>query len=136
MSTKSETVRRPEDTFRDMYDNAPKFDLDSYVGMHRTNLETFAEAQRVMLDFAQTMTRRQADLMKDMLDRMGGFARNADAKDRPQAYVDEFKSALERTVADMKETMDLGLKAQNEVVDLFVKQAGRNFDEVKGRLAA
>ena len=74
--------------------------------------------------------------MKDMLDRMGGFAKKANAKDKPQAYVDEFKSALEKSVADMKETMDLGLKAQNEVVDLFVKQAGKNFEGVKDSMAA
>jgi hypothetical protein len=34
-------------------------------------------------------------------------------------------------MADVKDTMDLGLKAQNEVVDLFVKRATANFDEAK-----
>ena len=54
-----------------------------------------------------------------------------DAKKQPTVYADELKAAVERAVADVKETVDLGIKAQSEVVDLFVKRATANFDEIK-----
>ena len=41
------------------------------------------------------------------------------------------KAAVERAMADVKETVDLGIKAQSEVVDLFVQRATRNFEELK-----
>ena len=37
----------------------------------------------------------------------------------------------EKAPADVKETVDLGIKAQSEVVDLFVKRATANFEEIK-----
>ena len=41
------------------------------------------------------------------------------------------KAVVEKAMADVKETMDLGIKAQSEVVDLFVKRATQNFEDVK-----
>src|SRR3954453_15589402 len=50
---------------------------------------------------------------------------------QPAAYVDEMKAVVEKAMADVKETMDLGIKAQSEGVDLFVKRATQNFEDVK-----
>ena len=54
-----------------------------------------------------------------------------DAKKQPAGYADEVKAAVEKAMADVKETVDLGIKAQSEVVDLFVKRATANFEEMK-----
>ena len=54
-----------------------------------------------------------------------------DAKKQPAVYADELKAAVEKAMADVKETVDLGIKAQGEVVDLFVKRATANFEEIK-----
>ena len=54
-----------------------------------------------------------------------------DAKKQPTVYADEMKAAVEKAMADVKETVDLGIKAQSEVVDLFVKRATANFEEMK-----
>jgi hypothetical protein len=57
--------------------------------------------------------------------------RGYDSKKQPQAYVEDVKAAVEKAMADVKETLDLGIKAQSEVVDLFVKRATQNFEDVK-----
>ena len=54
---------------------------------------------------------------------------------QPQAYVEDVKAAVEKAMADVKETVDLGFKAQGEVVDLFVKRATQNLEDVKGLAA-
>lgn len=124
------------DTMKNAFDRMPKVDMSAFFALQRANVETMVEAQRVMLDFTQTLTRRQADLVKELLDRAGSMMRDKDANDRPQNYMDEAKAVIEMTMADVKETMDLGVKAQNEVVDLFMKRASQNFEDVKGRIAA
>jgi phasin family protein len=116
--------------------NLPKMDFDALVALQKANLETLLAAQRIVLDLAQTVAKRQAELVKELMGKAevamkGGF----DSKKQPAAYVDDAKAAMEKAVADAKETIDLGLKAQNEVVDLLVKRASANFEQVK-QLAA
>jgi hypothetical protein len=114
----------------------PKIDVDALVALQKANLDTFVAAQKIIFDLAQTIARRNVDVAKEFMAKAeaalkGGF----DAKKQPGAYVEEAKSALEKVVADAKETLDLGIKAQNEVVDLFVKRATANFDQVKSLAA-
>ena len=86
----------------------PKFDVEALVGLHKANVETFVAAQKILFDLAQTVAKKQ-----------------------PAVYADELKVAVEKAMAEVKETVDLGIKAQSEVVDLFVKRATANFQEIK-----
>ena len=110
----------------------PKFDFDAFVALQKANIETVVAAQKIWFDLAQAVAKRNADLVKEVASRMevllkGGF----DARKQPAAYVDEAKAVLEKAVADAQETVDLGVKAQHEVVELLVKRASANFDHVK-----
>jgi hypothetical protein len=111
--------------------NLPKFDAEGVLGLYKANVETFVAAQRIMFDFSQTVAKRQVEMVKDSFARAELLLKGWDGKKQPQNYVDEAKAAIEKAMADVKDTMDLGLKAQNEVVDLFVKRATANFDEAK-----
>ena len=109
----------------------PKLDVDAMMAMQTANMETFVSAQRIMFDLAQTVAKRQAELLKESFAKSETLLKGFDAKKQPADYMDEARAAMEKAMADAKETMDLGLKAQNEVVDLFVQRATKNFDEVK-----
>jgi phasin family protein len=113
----------------------PKFDYEAVASLYKANLETFVAAQRILFDFQQTVARRQVEMVKESFAKAETMLNGWDAQKQPQAYVDEAKAAIEKAIADVKETVDLGFKAQNEVVDLFVKRATANFDGAK-RLAA
>ncbi len=114
----------------------PKFDLDALIALQKANVETVIAAQKIFFDLFQTVSKRQAELYKELVGRVEGNLKGGfDSKKQPAAYVDEAKAAIEKAVADAKETMDLGLKAQAEVVDLFVKRATANFDQVKSLAA-
>jgi phasin family protein len=109
----------------------PKVDFEAMLTLYKANIETFVAAQRIVFDFTQTVARRQVEMMKEAFAKSETLVKGYDAKKQPQAYVEEAKAAIEKAMADVKETMDLGMKAQHEVVDLFVKRATANFDEVK-----
>ena len=109
---------------------APKFDLDALVAFQKANLETVVAAQRIFFDLAQTVAKRHAEFVKESFARVETAFKGYDAK-KPAAYVDEMKAVVEKAMADVKETVDLGIKAQSEVVDLFVKRATQNFEDVK-----
>ncbi|HMR30836.1 MAG TPA: phasin family protein [Geminicoccaceae bacterium] len=114
----------------------PKFDLDAWIALQKANVETVIAAQKIFFDLFQTVSKRQAELFKEMVGKVEGSVKGGfDSKKQPAAYVDEAKAAIEKAMADAKETMDLGLKAQAEVVDLLVKRATANFDQVKSLAA-
>jgi hypothetical protein len=113
----------------------PKFDVGRSSRIRRRTSMTVVSAQKIVFDLAQTVAKRNADMMREMFQRAGTMRRVADAGEQPQSYADEAKSAMAKVMADVKETMDLGIKAQGEVVDLFVKRATQNFEEVKALAA-
>ena len=113
-----------------------KIDFDAVAALQKANVETYLAAQKIMFDLLQTVAKRQSEFLKDVVGKAetavrGGF----DAKKQPASYVDEAKAVMEKAMADAKETMDLSLRAQNEVVDLFVKRATANLDQVKSLAA-
>ncbi len=113
----------------------PKFDLEGWIALHKANLETAVAAQKIVFDLWQTLAKRQVELVKESFGKFDGFMKGFDAKKQPKEYVEEAKAVIEKAMADAKETLDLGMKAQAEVVDLLVKRATANLDEVKSLAA-
>ncbi len=109
----------------------PRFDLDALFALQKANLETFFQAQKIAFDFVQTLTRRQAELAREAFARAEGLLRGFDPGKQPTGYVDEARAAIEKAVAEVRELADLGLRAQSEIVDLFVKRAAANLDEIR-----
>ena len=109
----------------------PNFDVDALVTLQKANVETFVAAQKIVFDLAQTVAKKQVEMMKDAIAKTEVLLKGFDTKRQPASYADEVKAAVERAIADVKETVDLGIKAQSEVVDLFVTRATRNFEELK-----
>ncbi|SNB56581.1 phasin family protein [Arboricoccus pini] len=110
---------------------APKFDIESVLALYKSNIETCVAAQKIMFDFSQTLAKRQVETVKESFAKAEALMKGFDGKKLPQSYVDDAKAAIEKALADVKEAMDMGMKAQNDVVDLFVKRASANFDGVK-----
>lgn len=110
----------------------PKFDFDALVTLQKANIETVVAAQKIVFDLVQTVAKKQVEMMKEAMGKADVAFKGFDVKKEPTAYADEMKAAVEKAMADVKETVDLGIKAQSEVVELFVKRATANFEEMKG----
>jgi phasin family protein len=84
-----------------------------------------------MFDLVQTVAKKQVEMVKEMVAKSEVMFKGFDGKKEPAAYADDVRVAMEKAMADVKETVDLGIKAQNEVVDLLVKRATANFEDMK-----
>jgi hypothetical protein len=110
---------------------APKVDPDTLLALYDANVETGLAVQKVLLDLGRTLVGRQTVYVKEAQAKFEAFlTTGVDAKREPQSYVDEAKAAVEKVVADAKETVELGLKAQSEVVDLVSNRVNANLAQV------
>jgi hypothetical protein len=113
----------------------PKFDVTALVNMHKANVETLVQAQKVWADAAQAIAKLQYGLFEDGVKSAQGLLK-LDPKGKPEIAFADVKAAAEKAVAVAKEEFDLGVKAQNEVAQLFVRRATANIDELKAFAAA
>jgi hypothetical protein len=114
----------------------PKLDADPALALYDANVETLLAIQKIVIDLGRTVASRQVAYFKDAQAKAeaalkGGF----DARKQPQAYVDEAKAAVEKVVADTKETVELGLKAQNEVAGLVTRRVKANLSQATATAA-
>ena len=113
------------------FPKVPKFDMAALVALQKANIETLVAAQKILYDLVQTVAKKQAEYIKESFAKSEAMFKSFDAKKDPAAYAEELKAAMEKVMADAKKTVDLGVKAQSEVVDLFVKRATANFEDMK-----
>lgn len=110
-------------------------DVDALMATHRRNLEVLAEANRLAMEGAQAMMKRQAELAQQA---MGAFteglqelakAEAPGAKAARQAKL--MKEAYERTVRNSQEMADLIRRANADALNLLNKRIAEAMQEVE-----
>ncbi|MCB1969484.1 MAG: phasin family protein [Geminicoccaceae bacterium] len=110
---------------------APKFNADALIALQKSNIETLVQAQTILIDAAQAISKVQYGWVAESLKAFeGAFEGNVTAR-KPEELMADAKAAAEKVVKVAKEEIDLGMKAQNEVVDLVTKRVAANLEEVK-----
>ncbi|MEO1016917.1 MAG: phasin family protein [Pseudomonadota bacterium] len=115
---------------------APKFefgkvDFEQMLTLHKANLATMFETQRVVLDAAQTLAAAQFNYVRDVLGNAETMVSKLDPQAKPEAYAEDAKVAAEKAMAVAKNGYELGLKAQNDVAELWNKRVNANVEEFK-----
>jgi phasin family protein len=110
-------------------------DMDAVLASYRKNMETLGEANRVAMEGAQAVARRNMEIMRqsmsDLTEAMKALA-NADAPQAKAAKQAELaKTAYERAVANMKEISDLIQKSNSEALALLNQRFAEAMEEVK-----
>jgi phasin family protein len=109
-------------------------DVEAVLNAHRRNLEAFTAANRVALEGAQAVARRQAEIMQQALGELTDTMRALATADSPQAkaarQADLLKQAYERAVANAKELSDLIQRSNGEAVAVL----NHRFVEALGEL--
>lgn len=109
--------------------------IDALMAAHRRNLETLAAANRVALDGAQAVARRNMEIMQHTMAELTDGIRQMSGGDTPQArsarQAEMLKSAYERAVANMQEIGDLIQKSNGEAMGLLNRRFAEAMDEVK-----
>ena len=108
----------------------PKIDLDALFGLQKSNLAVAQETQSVVLEAAQAIVRLEHGYAQEVAETLKAAAATKEPK-QPQAVLADVQAAAEKAVAVTKQGVDLGVAAQQRVVELVSQRAKANVDELK-----
>ena len=108
----------------------PKVDLDALFGLQKANLAVAQETQSVVLEALQAIVRLQHSYANEVVETLKG-AVSAKAPAKPEAVLADVQAATQKAVAVAKQGVDLGVAAQQRVVELVSQRVKANVDELK-----
>jgi len=110
-------------------------DIEALVAANRKNLETLSTANRVALEGAQAVARRNMEMMQNSLTELAEAMKALADTHAPQAkaakQAELLKQAYQRAVANMKELSDLIQQSSAEALSVINKRFAEAMDEVK-----
>ena len=110
-------------------------DMDSFLSLHRKNLEVLTAANKVALEGAQTVARRHMEIMQETMQEVSDAMRDLTAAESPQAkaarQTEKMKQSYERAVANVKELADLIQRSNGEALNMLHQRFTEAMDEVK-----
>lgn len=110
-------------------------DMEALMSAHRRNLETLSAANRVALEGAQAVARRNMEIMQQTMTELTDSMRQFASVDTPAAratrQADMLKGAYERAVANMTEIADLIQKSNGEALGLLNHRFAESMEEIK-----
>jgi len=131
MSTAAERIR---EMFKST--SLPHFDMEAYVEARRDDIDAISKATSVALGSAQTITAKQAELLKSSLEQL----REALATRGPGEGLGEMAgkereliaASLSRTLEGMREMAEAAQKSQVQVFDLAIDRIRSNAELLRG----
>lgn len=110
-------------------------DVDAVTTAHCRNIEALSAANRVALQGAQAVARRNIEIMQQTMTELGDAVKVLSSAQTPEAkaakQVELLKLAYQHAAFNMKELSDVIQKANTEAADLFYKRFSEGMDEVK-----
>ena len=108
----------------------PKIDLDALFGLQKANLAVVQETQSVLLEATQAIARLQKGYADEVVETLKA-AVSGKAPAKPEAVLADVQAATQKAVAVAKQGVDLGVAAQQRVVELVSQRVKANVDELK-----
>ena len=110
-------------------------DMDLMLGAYRRNLEALSTANRVALEGAQQIARRNMEIMQqtmgEMTDAMRGLTSSESPQDRAGKQTEMLKGAYERAIAHMRELADLIQRSNGEALEVLNQRFAEAMDEAR-----
>jgi len=110
-------------------------DMEAFIAANRRNIETLAAANRVAMEGAQAVARRNMEIMQQNMSELTECMKALASAEGPQAkaakQAELLKQAYERAVANMQELRDLIQESNAEALALLNKRFAEAMDEVK-----
>ena len=108
----------------------PKFDLDAVFGVQKANLSVVQETQSVVLEALQAIVRLQHGYVQEIVETLKTVAKTKEPA-KPETVLADVQAATQKAVAVAKQGVDLGVAAQQRVVELVSQRVKANVDELK-----
>lgn len=111
------------------------FDLHALTEASRRNVEAIAAANRVALEGAQAVGRRQMEIMQQAMSEMTEAMRALASPDAPQdkaaKQADLLKTVYQRAVANIQELSEMIQRSNAEALGLLNRRFQEALDEMK-----
>lgn len=116
----------------------PGLDAQALVEYQKRNLEAFASANKIALEGAQAVIRRQAEILRKGVEDASKALSELNSAETPQ---DKFakqaelaKEAYEAAVANLRELTAMASKSNGEAADLLSTRVSESFSEITGEI--
>jgi phasin family protein len=115
-------------------------DMEALLAAYKRNMDTLASANRIALEGAQAVAKRQMEIMQQTMAELGETMRALAAPgEAPQAMAAKqaelLKRAYERAVSNARELSELIQRSNGEALELLNKRFVEAVDEVKALAA-
>ncbi|MCB9946576.1 MAG: phasin family protein [Rhodospirillaceae bacterium] len=113
----------------------PTVDMDAVMSAQRKNIEALTAANKLAFEGMQAVARRQADVMRQMMEEMSGMISDMMSTGSPEEKVarqaDMAKKTFERILANMKELAEMLSKSNTEAADVINGRISESLEELK-----
>lgn len=111
----------------------PAFDFNSLFELQRRNLEAFAAANQVVAEGAQAIARRQANALRENVDKLLNSSKDLVSKGTPEFSLEKqaalAKDLVESSLSNTREVSEIISKSTFDAFDLLNKRAAESLDE-------
>jgi phasin family protein len=119
---------------------APIFDVEAAIASQRKNVEALTVANQVAFEGAQTVLRREVEIVRDAVEGLTNVAKEIAAagsfEEKLAKQAEIAKSSFETALANFRELSGLVQKTSDQAVSVISKRVVDNLDEVKSAMAA
>ena len=113
----------------------PTVDMDSVMAAQRKNIEALTSANKLAFEGMQAVARRQADVMRQMMEEMSGMISDMMTTGSPEEKVarqaEMAKKTFERILANMKELAEMLSKSNSEAANVINGRISESLEELK-----
>jgi len=131
--TKAFDMSNVTKAFGDM--KLPGLDVEAVAASQRKNLEAFTQANQLAVEGAQSLARRQVEIVRQAVDEASQALREwteaGAPEDRIAKSVELSKAAYEKGIANAKELTELATKASTDVFSVIARRFSEGFDELR-----
>ena len=131
--TKAFDMTNMTKAFGDM--KLPGIDVEAVAASQRKNLEAFTQANQLAVEGAQSLARRQVEIVRQAVDEASAALREwtevGAPEDRIAKSVELSKQAYEKGIANARELTELATKASSDVFSVIARRFSEGFDELR-----
>lgn len=116
----------------------PGVDTDAMVKSQQKNIEAITAANRVAIEGAQALVRRQGEIIRETLEQTSKAVSELSAVEGPDAkfgkQTELAKAAYEKAVSNMRELAEISAKSNSEAAELLNARVAEGLDELKAQI--
>lgn len=118
--------------FGDFFKNA--FDFNQLFSTQRRNIEALSTANQAMVEGAQAISRRQAEVIRDNVESVLKASKDIMTSGTPETNItkqsDLAKTIFENTLSNLREVTEMVTKSGFEAFDVLNKRAAETLEEI------